>query len=620
MRLEIHPGQTISDLSASPTAGVAETADEFLLQGTRAAEAGRRSEARVALSRAVEIDPSCESAWMWLASISAYPEELYRFLANALTVNPENEKAREWFAVTAKLLASEFVRKGTEARDASDLQAAVTCYEQALEYDPRSVPAMWELACLTENEDLRAKMHGAIVEIDPGHNGAVEALKSSAVRRAATLLAQAKAAAATGDLSAAMELLDHVTREHPENKEGWMLTANLAARLETRVAAFRRVLEIDPDDHAARACLDALESVVSSQIESGGSQPNEHENGSGVGPAESDKQDPALEIGSEPAAEADSSPVDDFWEPEVSGEMAEQTAQGEAEASPQPRFIDLRPAVADEAVTAELNLGDLPATEEPSEPNLADESAGCPYCEAVTDEQAVACGACGAVLTLADLEMLLSNRKADVGVLRPSVQRMESERLRRDLSRDEFVQLGVGHLNLRNFQFGYDALYEASRLFPDDVVLRRQVDSLLIRLEEIRRQEEVNGSRLKGKTILVVDDSPTVRKLIAGKLEKSGHEVFCSNDGVEALEVLESLQPDLILLDINMPRMDGYQVCKLIRTNPATRDVPVVMISGKDGFFDKVRGKMAGTTGYITKPFGPETLMKAIESYLQNPL
>ena len=74
-------------------------------------------------------------------------------------------------------------------------------------------------------------------------------------------------------------------------------------------------------------------------------------------------------------------------------------------------------------------------------------------------------------------------------------------------------------------------------------------------------------------------------------------EVFCSNDGVEAMEQLESLRPDLVLLDITMPRMDGYQVCKLIRNNPVTKDVPVIMISGKDGFFDKVRGRMAGHFG-----------------------
>ncbi len=116
--------------------------------------------------------------------------------------------------------------------------------------------------------------------------------------------------------------------------------------------------------------------------------------------------------------------------------------------------------------------------------------------------------------------------------------------------------------------------------------------------------------------ILVVDDSATVRKLVSGKLEKCGHEVVCAIDGVDALEKINALVPDLILLDITMPRMDGYQVCKLIRNNEATKDVPIVMISGKDGFFDKVRGRMAGTTGYITKPFGPETLMKTVEAYI----
>ena len=105
--------------------------------------------------------------------------------------------------------------------------------------------------------------------------------------------------------------------------------------------------------------------------------------------------------------------------------------------------------------------------------------------------------------------------------------------------------------------------------------------------------------------ILVVDDSATVRKLISGKLSKSGHNVVSASDGVEALEKMAEQVPDLVLLDITMPRMDGYEVCKQIRANPACSHVPVVMISGKDGFFDKVRGKMAGTTGYVTKPFRP---------------
>jgi CheY-like chemotaxis protein len=132
----------------------------------------------------------------------------------------------------------------------------------------------------------------------------------------------------------------------------------------------------------------------------------------------------------------------------------------------------------------------------------------------------------------------------------------------------------------------------------------------------MKRRSEIFEAMPRGKTILVVDDSATVRKLISGKLEKSGHHVVCAEDGLEALERLEASMPDLVLLDIAMPKMDGYEVCKQIRLNPAAKDLPIVMISGKDGFFDKVRGRMAGTTGYVTKPFGPETLMKAIETYL----
>jgi twitching motility two-component system response regulator PilG len=240
----------------------------------------------------------------------------------------------------------------------------------------------------------------------------------------------------------------------------------------------------------------------------------------------------------------------------------------------------------------------------------------CSFCAAENDPQAISCGGCLAVLTLSDLEMLLANNRANTLLIRLSVEEMERYRSARPFTAHELVTLGIGHLNLKNLETGYACLSEAFRMTPNDVVLGGQVNSLHIRLDEIRQQEEAHLKMPKGKSILVVDDSPTVRKLISGKLEKCGHEVICANDGVEAMERLEHFVPDLVLLDINMPRMDGYQVCKLIRSNDATKDVAVVMISGKDGFFDKVRGRMAGTTGYITKPFGPETLMKAVEMYL----
>ncbi|MBA3713741.1 MAG: response regulator [Pyrinomonadaceae bacterium] len=118
---------------------------------------------------------------------------------------------------------------------------------------------------------------------------------------------------------------------------------------------------------------------------------------------------------------------------------------------------------------------------------------------------------------------------------------------------------------------------------------------------------------------MIVDDSPTVRKLVTIKLEKHGHRVVAASDGMEALTKLQEEVPDLVLLDINMPRLDGYQLCKLIKSNEATKHVPVVMLSGKDGFFDKMRGRVAGSTAYMTKPFDPETLIHTVNEYCKRP-
>lgn len=116
--------------------------------------------------------------------------------------------------------------------------------------------------------------------------------------------------------------------------------------------------------------------------------------------------------------------------------------------------------------------------------------------------------------------------------------------------------------------------------------------------------------------ILVVDDSATVRRLVTIALERQGYQIACAADGFEALSKINDRLPDLILLDIAMPKLDGYQVCKVIRTNDESKHIPVVMLSGKGGFFDKVKGRMAGATAYITKPFEAEVLISTIKKYL----
>jgi CheY-like chemotaxis protein len=126
-------------------------------------------------------------------------------------------------------------------------------------------------------------------------------------------------------------------------------------------------------------------------------------------------------------------------------------------------------------------------------------------------------------------------------------------------------------------------------------------------------QLRADGSPRK---VLIVDDSPTVCKIVSITLKKRGFQVATAGDGVEAMSMISADRPDLILLDITMPRMDGYQLCKLIKGYPETKNIPVVMLSGKDGFFDRVRGKLVGCSDYITKPFDPELLVATVERFL----
>lgn len=119
--------------------------------------------------------------------------------------------------------------------------------------------------------------------------------------------------------------------------------------------------------------------------------------------------------------------------------------------------------------------------------------------------------------------------------------------------------------------------------------------------------------------VLVVDDSPTVRKIVQLTLQRERIRVVTAGDGLTALAAVADEQPDLILLDIMLPRMDGYNICQVIRKNMAYRDLPIIMLSGKDGLFDKMRGKLAGSTEYMTKPFDSIELAQTVKRYLESP-
>ena len=638
----------VSEAAMLPVPNVKTLLDD----GIKAAQSGDRAAARSYLLEAVEADQRCELAWLWLASISEYPEELLAFLNNVLDINPGNQRAIDWSAATRSLLARTYVQRGIDASKSDQKDFAAQCFEKALSYDEKNQMAWLWLASLSPTDEEKLELLERASQIDTANEAVQSALRVARQKHADAMLVRARSSFVSGDRQKADEVLGHLLERYPANEEGWMLRSQVAEHFAAKTAAFERVLEINPENIAARAGLDSLvpPAVVEETIEAAveppeAEMPKLESRIFGGDFVEDDHPTQELEfpkamideyaLGSSPI----SAPEPDNL-PDVTGYFENAAANEPVTELPSSVFVsDAEPWVPVSETDAASDVLDCPqeipfseaaewdaaATGIDENPDVRVEEvrsertlpvAVCPFCSHENSPHAVRCDGCFAVLTLTDIEMLLSNRDCRTDIIRRVTEQMDAERQLRGLHEDEMVTLGIGYINLKDFDSGFAVLRDASNANPNNVVLASQVNSLAIRLEEIKNQNASNASAPRGKSILVVDDSITVRKLISGKLEKSGHAVLCASDGEEAIKALERFAPDLILLDIEMPKMDGYQVCKLIRGRASTKEVPVIMISGKDGFFDKVRGKMAGATDHISKPFGPETLMKALENYL----
>jgi twitching motility two-component system response regulator PilG len=127
--------------------------------------------------------------------------------------------------------------------------------------------------------------------------------------------------------------------------------------------------------------------------------------------------------------------------------------------------------------------------------------------------------------------------------------------------------------------------------------------------------ESNESANLAGLRVMVIDDSKTIRRTAETLLKKEGCEVVTANDGFEALGKIAEVQPQVIFVDIMMPRLDGYQTCALIKSNQLFKGTPVIMLSSKDGLFDKARGRIVGSEQYLTKPFTRDELLDVVRRY-----
>jgi twitching motility two-component system response regulator PilG len=120
---------------------------------------------------------------------------------------------------------------------------------------------------------------------------------------------------------------------------------------------------------------------------------------------------------------------------------------------------------------------------------------------------------------------------------------------------------------------------------------------------------------LSGIKVMIIDDSNTIRRSAEIFLSQAGCQVILAEDGFDALAKITDHLPEVIFVDIMMPRLDGYQTCSLIKKNPKFKSTPVIMLSSKDGVFDRARGRMVGSDEYLTKPFSKDSLLKAVSAH-----
>lgn len=237
----------------------------------------------------------------------------------------------------------------------------------------------------------------------------------------------------------------------------------------------------------------------------------------------------------------------------------------------------------------------------------------CPFCKAPRGKGELICQVCSGVLSLDRVERFFhSETTADVARFRGLITGYE-EQIRKGGGAPTFYCLGLAHLTLRQFGEAIKALEGALTMRPNDQILRVRIDELRVgwqtQLMEAARR----------KRILVVEDEPTIREFISCLLQAHGYQVVTAADGYEAIQAFGKQTPDAILLDLMLPGADGYQVCRVARADQRTAKTPIIMLTGKDGLLDSLKGRMAGATAYLSKPVNADQLLSCLDKHCPRP-
>jgi len=455
--------------------------------------------------------------------------------------------------------------KGGHKAEARSLLRAVT------EGDPSNEVAWLWLAGVADSPHDAMTALQRVLAINPTNGQALRGLTSTRLQIG---IAEAKA----GRKRTARRYLLEVTRQEPHNELAWLWVGGVAETPQDAVSNLNRVLEINPTNEHARQGLKTM------LLEAG------------IAEARAGNRPEARRYLHEVTQHDARNELAWHWLAEVADTPGEAMTYLE-------RALDVNPQ-------NELALETFFWYRLRLDPTGT--SWQCPFCRSKGRPLDDACPVCGAILTLADVAAFFGKRS----LLTDKIEAALAALAKTGGAAPDFpvlFQLGLGNLNLGKLPEAIDYFARALECLPDFPRLATQLAAIRERQRIVAEQQRER--RRRQRSILVVDDSPTVRKLVTLTLEKEGYRVATAAEAVEAQQRIRDEVPDLILLDITMPGMDGYQLCKLLKADRHTAHVPVVMLSGKDGFFDKIRGRMAGSTEYVTKPFKPEVLLDVAQRH-----